>query len=116
MSFKTHEEYFAHCPAEARVLLGRIQHEVEGRVPGATRCVGYNMPAFRLRRVFFYFAAFKKHIGIYPPVKRDAALIAELAPYRNEKGNLSFPLNEPLPLDLIGRVAVALHREYESRQ
>ena len=114
MSFKTHEEYFAHCPAEARVLLGRIQHEVEGRVPGATRCVGYNMPAFRLRRVFFHFAAFKKHIGIYPPVTDDDALIAEIARYRGPKGNLSFPYGRELPLELIGRVAVALAVQYEA--
>ena len=68
--------------------------------------------AYRDRRVFFYFAAFKKHIGVYPPVTRDAALIGELAPFRGPKGNLIVPLNQPLPVDLIGRVALALHREY----
>jgi len=50
-----------------------------------------------------------------PPVTEDAALVKELAPYRGEKGNLSFPLNQPVPIDLIGRVAVALHREYENK-
>lgn len=86
----------------------RIQQEVERRVPGATRCIGYNMPAFKLQRIFFYFAAFKHHIGIYPPVKDDAALIAETAQFRGPKGNLSFPYKEELPLALIGRVAEAL--------
>ena len=57
----------------------------------------------------------KKHIGIYPPVTQDAALVKELSPYRGEKGNLSFPLDQPLPIDLIGRVAVALHQEYECK-
>lgn len=70
------------------------------------------MPAFRGRRIFFYFAAFRKHIGIYPPLTQDADLIAELAPFRGPKGNLSFPLDRPLPLDLIGRVAMALYQEY----
>jgi uncharacterized protein YdhG (YjbR/CyaY superfamily) len=70
------------------------------------------MPAYKHERVFFYFAAFKKHIGIYPPVRKDTALLKAVAPYRGPKGNLSFPLNEDLPIDLIGRVAVALHREY----
>jgi uncharacterized protein YdhG (YjbR/CyaY superfamily) len=70
------------------------------------------MPAFRDKRIFFYFAVFKKHIGIYPPVSRDAALIRELEPFRGEKGNLSFAHHQPLPIELIGRVAVALHREY----
>jgi uncharacterized protein YdhG (YjbR/CyaY superfamily) len=70
------------------------------------------MPAFRLGRTFFYFAAFKKHIGIYPPVTDDQQLISELAPFRNEKGNLAFPYDQDLPLTLIGRVATALAIQY----
>ena len=73
------------------------------------------MPAFRRGKVFFYFAAFKRHIGIYPPLHDDAALVAELEPFRGPKGNLSFPLDQPLPLELIGRVAEALHRQYSGR-
>lgn len=116
MTFPSHEAYFASVAPEARPLLTSIQAKVESLIPTATRCISYNMPGFRDERVFFYFAGFKKHIGVYPPVKGDTALIAELAPYRGEKGNLSFPLSEPLPLDLIGRVALALHREYEGGQ
>lgn len=116
MTFPSHEAYFDGAAPEAQPLLTSVQAKIESLIPTATRCISYNMPAFRGKRVFFYFAAFKKHIGVYPPVKSDAALIAELAPYRGEKGNLSFPLNEPLPLDLIGRVALALHREYEGGQ
>jgi uncharacterized protein YdhG (YjbR/CyaY superfamily) len=71
------------------------------------------MPAFKAKRVFFYFAAFKKHIGVYPPVTVDATLVQDLAPYRGPKGNLSFLINQPLPIDLIGRVAIALHAQYE---
>lgn len=112
MSFESHEAYFAGAAESARPLLVAIQDQVAALLPDATRCIGYGMPAFRHKRVFFYFAAFKKHIGVYPPVTRDAALILELAPYRNEKGNLSFPMDRPLPIDLIGRVAVALYREY----
>ena len=73
------------------------------------------MPAFKLDRVFFFFAAFKTHIGIYPPVKGDPALQKELLPYRGEKNNLKFPLDEPIPYELIGRVAVALSRERTER-
>ncbi len=110
----THESHFDTAPAEVRARLVAIQTQVEALLPFATRCISYRMPAFRGRRkIFFYFAAFKKHIGIYPPLRHDAALIAELAPYRGPKGNLSFPLSEPLPLELIGRVAVALQREID---
>lgn len=112
MAFSSHEEYFDSVLPEVRPLLVSIQAKVETLVPDASRCISYSMPAFRAERVFFYFAAFKRHIGIYPPVKEDAALIKELAPYRGVKGNLSFPLNQPLPIDLIGRVAIALYQEY----
>jgi uncharacterized protein YdhG (YjbR/CyaY superfamily) len=113
MTSTAHDTYFAAVPTEVRPKLAAIQAQVESLIPGARRCIGYRMPAFRgARNIFLYFAAFKKHIGIYPPVTRDAALIAELAPYRGDKGNLSFPLNQPLPIELIGRVAVALHREF----
>lgn len=111
MRYESHEAYFASVPADIRSRLAAIQAQVESLVPAATRCVGYNMPAYRAKGVFFYFAAFKKHIGIYPPVAQDETLIAELAPYRGAKGNLAFPLHAPLPLELIGRVAVALYRE-----
>ncbi len=112
MAFTTHEAYFASVSADARRWLEAIQAKVEASVPGASRCIGYNMPAFKQARVFFYFAAFKKHIGIYPPVTQDAQLIEELAPYRGANGNLSFRLDGPLPIDLIGRVALALSGEY----
>jgi uncharacterized protein YdhG (YjbR/CyaY superfamily) len=113
MAFASHEEYFKSVAPEVRPLLVSIQSRVTSLVPQASRCISYSLPAFKDKRVFFYFAAFKKHIGVYPPVTKDAALIQELAPYRGEKGNLSFPLNQPLPIDLIGRVALALHREHK---
>ena len=73
------------------------------------------MPAFRKQRIFLYFAAFKKHIGIYPPVTDDQELIAETARFRGVKGNLSFPYSQELPIDLVGRVAQALAAQYATR-
>jgi uncharacterized protein YdhG (YjbR/CyaY superfamily) len=112
VQFESHEQYFASAPPDVRAILSRIQAVVESQVPDASRCISYNMPAFKLKRTFFYFAAFKKHIGVYPPVTSDAVLIEALAPYRGEKGNLSFPLNKPIPYELIGRVAAALAKQY----
>jgi uncharacterized protein YdhG (YjbR/CyaY superfamily) len=97
---------------EIRDRLVAIQLEVIKRTPDAVPCVSYRMPAFRLGRVFFYFAAFKAHIGIYPPVREPQALIKHLEPYRGPKGNLSFPHHLPLPLDLIGQVAEALAKRH----
>ncbi|MFN7966192.1 MAG: DUF5655 domain-containing protein [Acidobacteriota bacterium] len=115
MKFSSHEAYFESVSPEARALLTSIQARVELLLPDVSRCISYNMPAFKAKRVFFFFAAFKNHIGVYPPVRNDAALLKELAPYRGEKGNLTFPFKQPLPIELIGRVAVELHREYEQK-
>ncbi len=113
--FLSHESYFENATSTARPLLETIQQKVEALFPEASRCIRYNMPAFKAEKVFFYFAALKNHIGIYPPVKNDRKLIEKLQPYRNEKGNLSFPLNKPLPADLIALVAKALHNEYKQK-
>ena len=112
MTYPSHEAYFETVPPGARLLLESIQAEVKGRVPDATACISYNMPAFKLRRTFFYFAAFEKHIGVYPPLHDDPALMAHTARYRGPKGNLTFALDEPLPLKLIGQVAAALALQY----
>lgn len=111
MRFESHDEYFASVAGEVVPLLRQIQAQVEEVVPDAQRCIGYNMPAYRQSKIFFYFAAFKKHIGIYPPVAADNELIDKLQPYRGEKGNLSFPLDAPLPIELIGQAALALSRQ-----
>jgi uncharacterized protein YdhG (YjbR/CyaY superfamily) len=113
--FQSHDEYFASVPPKVRRILRQIQTVVQTQVPTASRVIGYNMPAFKAGRIFFYFAAFKQHIGVYPPVKADSKLIQKLAPYRGPKGNLSFPLDEPIPYELIGRVAASLAKEYAKK-
>ena len=116
--FATHEEYIASMPLDVQKILFEVQALVQQVLPEAERCISYGMPAYRMRgdgrtgKVFFYFAGFKKHLGVYPPINQDSRLIAELAPYRNEKGNLAFQLKDPIPFDLIQRVALALAKEY----
>ena len=112
--YASHDQYFSAQTPAVQAILQQIQSLVEARLPEAVRCISYNMPAFRLGKVFFYFAAFKKHIGIYPPVTADQALVESLAPFRGPKGNLSFPLNQPVPYELIGQVAEALAAQYRS--
>ena len=70
------------------------------------------MPAFSHDQRFIYFAVFKKHLGIFPPVRDDKKLIKALAPYRNAKGNLAFSLDQPMPYQLIARVVIALAQQY----
>jgi uncharacterized protein YdhG (YjbR/CyaY superfamily) len=113
--FESHEQYIAAAHESVRPILLKIQAVVDSKIPNAVRCISYSMPAYNFGKVFFYFAAFKNHIGIYPPVKEDAALIQELAAYRNAKGNLSFPFSRPMPYELIGRVAMSLAKEYSRK-
>ena len=100
-------------PAQSRVLR-RVLALVRKSVPDSARVISYGIPAFRQDRVFIYCAAFKRHIGIYPPLRGDVRLQAALKPYANAKGNLSFPLDEPLPMTLIARLAKALAKQHAS--
>lgn len=113
--FTTIDEYIADATPEVRGVLQEIRDIVKRLVPSANETISYQMPAFKLERVFFYFAAFKKHIGVYPPVKGDRQLQRDLHRYRGEKGNLRFPLSEQIPYELIGRVALTLSREHSRR-
>jgi uncharacterized protein YdhG (YjbR/CyaY superfamily) len=109
---QTIDEYIAGAAAEAQPILRRIRRIVTDAVPGATEAISYRMPAFRVRRIFCYVAAFTAHIGIFPPVKGSATLQKRLARYRGPKGNLRFPLDEPMPYALIAQVVKALAREH----
>lgn len=104
-------DYIAAAAPAAQPILRRLRAAVREAVPDAEECISYRMPALRIRKVFFYFAAFKQHIGIYPPVKGSAALQKRLAKYRGPKGNLQFPLDEPMPYALIAQVAKTLAKD-----
>jgi len=62
------------------------------------------MPAFKKHGILVYFAAWKKHIGLYPPVSGDKAIEKAISRYAGPKGNLQFPMDEPIPFDLIERI------------
>jgi uncharacterized protein YdhG (YjbR/CyaY superfamily) len=98
------DAYIAAAPLMAQPALRRIRELARAVAPDANETISYRMPALRGRGILVYFAAFKTHIGLFPPVKGDAGLDRDLTRYRGPKGNLRFPLNEPMPYDLIERV------------
>ena len=106
------DQYIASAAPAVRPILSEIRRVAKLAVPEAQETISYKLPALKLERTFFYFAAFKDHVGIYPPVTNDASLRKQLAPYSNEKGNLRFPLSEAIPYALIARAAVALSKQY----
>lgn len=103
---KSIDEYISASPAEVQPILEKIRKTVAAAAPEAQEVISYRMPAFRGRGILVYFAAFKNHIGLYPPVRGDADLMAALARYAGPKGNLKFPLDQPIPYDLIERIAL----------
>ncbi|HEV8269572.1 MAG TPA: DUF1801 domain-containing protein, partial [Thermoanaerobaculia bacterium] len=72
--------------------------------PEAEEIISYRMPALGLKGIVVYYAAFKNHIGLFPPVSGDVRIEKAIARYAGEKGNLRFPLDEPIPYDLIERI------------
>lgn len=109
------EAYIARCAPDVRSILTRIRSIVRRQAPLATERISYQMPAFFLDGALIYYAPFKQHIGMYPPVKGDAALQKALAKYRGEKGNLKFPLAEPMPYALIQQVVQARVADQSAR-
>ncbi len=101
---KSIDEYIATSPPEVQPLLKKIRKTIRDAAPQAEETISYGMPAFKQRGVLVYFAAFKKHIGLYPPVRGDANLMREAAPFAGDKGNLKFLLKEAIPYALIRRI------------
>src|SRR5438270_4436992 len=100
----TIDDYIKGFPSKVRSILERIRRTVRDAAPEATEVISYRMPALKLHGILVYFAAFQKHIGLFPPVRGDAKLVKATARYANEKGNLRFPLDEPIPYDLIKQI------------
>ena len=100
----TVDEYIAAFPPEVQRILQRVRRVARAAAPEAREVISYRMPALKQNGVLVYFAAFKNHIGLYPPITGDADIAKAVAPYAGEKGNLRFPFDEPIPYDLIARI------------
>jgi uncharacterized protein YdhG (YjbR/CyaY superfamily) len=101
---KNIDEYIASFSPEIQTILEKIRLTIREAAPEAKEKISYQMPTFALMGNLVYFAAFQKHIGLYPPVKGDEKLKAATAPYQGEKGNLKFPVDQPIPYNLIRRI------------
>jgi uncharacterized protein YdhG (YjbR/CyaY superfamily) len=98
------DEYIAAFPPEVRSILEAIRLTIKQAAPQARETISYQIPSFRLNGTLVYFAAFKNHVGFYPPVRGDTKLEKAVAPYSGEKGSLRFPLDNPIPYALIKRI------------
>jgi uncharacterized protein YdhG (YjbR/CyaY superfamily) len=101
---KSIDKYIASFSPEVQAILEKIRLTIRNAAPDAQETISYNMPTFALEGALVHFAAFKKHIGFFPPVRGDARLEKAASPYAGEKGNLRFPLDQPIPYGLIKRL------------
>ncbi len=102
------DQYIAMCSPDVRPILRKLRSTIKRAAPPETaELISYRMPAFALRGILIYFAAFKNHIGMFPPLKGDAKLQAAASKYAGPKGNLKFPLDQPIPYALIARIVKA---------
>lgn len=103
-SFRSTDEYIATFPEDVQAQLQAIRATIRAAAPDAEERISYAMPAFALKGNLVYFAALKNHIGLYPMPSAIEAFQSELSPYISTKSALRFPINQPLPMDLITRI------------
>ena len=103
-AFKNVDEYIATFPKEVQSILQEMRKVIKDAAPEAEEVISYQMPAFKLNGVLVWFAAFKKHIGFFPKVSAIEVFSKELTGYKISKGTIRFPLDKPIPFDLVKRI------------
>ncbi len=98
------DAYIAGFPPDIQERLQALRATIHAAAPEATERIAYGMPTFALHGNLVHFGAFKNHIGFYPTPSGIEAFAADLARYSGSKGAIQFPLDEPLPLDLVRRI------------
>ena len=98
------DEYIAGFPAEVQEKLREIRETIKKAAPGAREKISYQMPTFELNGNLVHFAAYSKHLGFYPAPSGIDTFKEELAGFKSSKGTIQFPLDKPLPLDLIRKI------------
>ena len=100
----TIDAYIATFPDDVQSILQQIRRTIHDAAPEATEAISYQMPTFKLHGNLVHFGAFKNHIGFYPVPSGIEAFQDELAAYKQGKGSIQFPLDRPMPFDLIRRI------------
>lgn len=102
----TIDDYIAQFPPDIQAILQRIRQTIHQAAPEATEKISYQMPTFYLHGNLVHFAAFTRHIGFYPTPTGIEEFAQDLAPYKGAKGSVQFPLDQPIPYDLMRRITL----------
>ena len=103
-TFSNIDEYIAVFPAHVQEILKTLRATIRAAAPEAEERISYQMPTFSLKGNLVHFAAYKNHIGFYPTSSGIEKFKAELSAYEGGKGSVKFPLDEPLPFDLVSEI------------
>ncbi len=102
---QTIDDFIKNYPAEVQKILQELRSTIHALAPGATEKIGYGIPTFQLKgKNLIHFSAYKNHIGLYPGAQAIEDFKTELGEYETSKGTIQFPLEKPLPMDLITRI------------
>ena len=103
-NIKTIDEYISQFPEDIRNILNKIRMTIKESAPDLKETINYGIPTFKLKGNLVHFAAFKEHIGFYPTPSGINAFKNELSSYDTSKGSIKFPLEKPIPFDLIQKI------------
>jgi uncharacterized protein YdhG (YjbR/CyaY superfamily) len=107
--FASIDDYIQSFPENVQVVLEQVRATIRGALPEAEEKISYNIPAITIGgRSVVQFAGWKQHVSVYPAPEGDESLDRAMAPYRSDRATLKFPLSEPIPQDLVARVATRL--------
>jgi len=102
--FQSTDEYIASYPKNIQKILEDVRKAIKNAAPEAEETISYQIPAFKLNGNLVWFAAFKDHIGLYPRASAIEAFKEKLATYKIAKGTIRFPIDKPIPFDLIEEI------------
>ncbi|MBI3792351.1 MAG: DUF1801 domain-containing protein [Gemmatimonadetes bacterium] len=110
------DAYIAALPPKARTAMTALRHVIRKHAPDAVERLSYRLPTWFQDGVVVYVGAFTAHIGIFPPLRGDDALLKAVARYANPHGNLKFPLDKPMPVALMARIVKQRLKENATRR
>jgi len=103
-AYESTDEYISRFPSEVQGILNELRKVIKESAPEAREKISYQMPTFDLHGNLVHFAAYQKHIGFYPGASGIEAFQQELSAYKGAKGSVQFPIDKPLPYELISRI------------
>ena len=101
---KNIDEYIAGFPADIQIILGELRMAIKKAAPVAAETISYRIPTFVLNGNLVHFAAFKNHIGFYPTPSAIIAFKKELSPFKQAKESVQFPIDKPIPFDIVKKI------------